>query len=116
MLSKWKSSVVVYVTKNLLQSSFYGSICIQAIVQLWEKNYECTECKPSKWVKSAEFLEKHRKQYHTGEIPLLKCAYANCDQTCGNAGSLKKHINWHKYIEKKRKRRGRTFKKTKATQ
>ena len=68
-----------------------------------EKNYECTECKPSKWVKSAESLEKHRKQYDTGEIPLLKCPYENCDQTCMNAGSLKKHINWHKVIEKKEK-------------
>ena len=58
-------------------------------------------------------MDKHRKQYHTGEIPLLKkCPDENCDQTCVNAGSLKKHIEWHKDIEKKkRKRKGRTFKK-----
>ena len=108
MLSKLKSLSVVFVTKNLLQSSFYRNICTQVIVPLW-KIYECTECKPSKWVTSAESLEKHRKQYHTGEIPLLKCPHENCDQTCVNAGSLKKHIDWHMDIEKKKKKKGKNF-------
>ena len=60
-------------------------------------------------MKSAESLEKHRKQYHTGEIPLLKCPYENCDQTSVNADSLKKHIDWHKDIEKKKKKKGKNF-------
>ena len=47
---------------------------------------------------------------------LLKCTCENCDQTCVNAGTLKKHIEWHKDIGKKRKRKGRIFKKTKAAQ
>ena len=81
-------------------------------MELW-KNYECTECKPSKWIKSAEFLEKHRKQYHTGKIPLLKCTDENCDQTCVNAGSLKKHIECHKVIEKKEKERQEFLKRQK---
>ena len=45
-----------FVTKQLLQKHLYSGNC--AVV---EKNYECTECKPSKWVKSAESLDKHRK-------------------------------------------------------
>ena len=112
-LEKFKCSICSkeFVTKQLLQKHLYSANC--GVV---EKNYECTVCKPSKWIKSAESLEKHRKQYHTGEIPLLKCTYKNCDQTCVDSGSLKKHIEWHKDIEKKRKRKARIFKKTKATQ
>ena len=101
-LEKFKCSFCSkeFVTKQLLKKHLYSANC--AVV---EKNYECTDCKPSKWIKSAESLEKHRKQYHTGEIPLLKCTYQNYDQTCVNAGSLKKHIEWHKDIERKKKER-----------
>ena len=69
-----------------------------------QRTFECIECKPSKWLKSKESLEKHTKQHHTGEIPVLQCAHQNCLQTCVNSNSLKKHIAWHKDIDKKKEK------------
>ena len=64
-------------------------------------------------MKTAESLEKHRKQYHTGEIPLLKCPFEKCGQTGVNSSSLKKHIAWHKDTEKKEKEREEFLKRQK---
>ena len=50
-------------------------------------------------------MEKHTKQHHTGELPVLKCPYQNCQQTCVNSSSLKKHIAWHKDRKKKKERK-----------
>ena len=97
-----------FITKQLLQKHLYSGNCA-----VGEKNYECTDCKPSKWVKTPESLERHRKQYHIGEIPLLKCPYENCGQNCVNSNSLRKHIEWHKDIEKKEKERAEFLKRQK---
>ena len=97
-----------FVTKQLLQKHLYSGTC--SVVQ---RTFECTECKPSKWLKSKKSLEKHTKQHHTGELPVLKCPYQNCQQTCVNSSSLKKHIAWHKDIEKKEKEREEYLKRQK---
>ena len=38
-----------------------------------EKNFECTQCKPSKWFKTSDALVTHGEKYHSREIPLLDC-------------------------------------------
>ena len=67
-LEKFKCSICSkeVVTKWLLQKHLYSVNC--AVV---EKIYECTVNHQNGSI-SAESLEKHRKQYHTGKISFVK--------------------------------------------
>ena len=60
------------------------------------KNVQCDICNPPKPFKYKESLEQHVKKYHTLEIPLIPCEI--CDKQLGSAGSMKKHMVWHRNI------------------
>ena len=89
------------------------------------KTYDCDKCqkkfmgkqlftehlysgeKCNKWVKTKESLDEHIAKYHEHTSQLLDCPYQGCDQKCGNKQALKKHIDWHKDIERKEKERAK---------
>ena len=86
-------------TKQLLQKHLYSGKCNM------EKNFQCDICQ--KWVKTKESLDKHTSTYHDDTSALLDCPYEHCDQKCVNKQSLKRHVEWHKDMEKKEKERAK---------
>ena len=95
--------LIVILAKNLsLQNSYFKNTYIQGKCNL-DKNFQCDICK--KWVKTKDSLDQHMSKYHYDPSVLLDCPYQNCDQKCGNKQSLKRHIDWHKDIQKKEKER-----------
>ena len=84
-------------TKQLLQKHLYSVKCNL------EKNFQCDICK--KWVKTKESLDDHTSKYHDDTSVLLDFPYEQCDQKCGTKQSLKRHVEWHKDVEKKEKER-----------
>ena len=86
-----------FVTKQLLKKHLYSG------KYNLDKNFQCDICK--KWVKTKDSLDQHMSKYHYDPSVLLDCPYQNCHQKCGNKQSLKRHIDWHKDIEKKEKER-----------
>ena len=98
-LEKFKCSICSkeVVTKRLLQKHLYSVNC--AVV---EKIYECT-VNHQNGSNQQNLWKNIGSNIILVKFPLLKCTYQNCDQTCVNAGSLKKHIEWHKDIERKEK-------------
>ena len=86
-----------FVTKQLLQKHLYSGKCNL------DKKFQRDICK--KWVTTKDSLDQNMSKYHYDPSVLLDCPYQNCDQKCGNKQSLKRHIDWHKDIEKKEKER-----------
>ena len=88
-----------FVTKQLLQKHLYSGKCNL------EKNFQCDICK--KWVKTKQSFDEHTSKYHEDTSVLLDCPYKQCNQKCGNKQSLKRHIEWHKDVERKEKERAK---------
>ena len=81
----------------MLQNSYFKNTYIQG--NAIETRIFNVTCK--KWVKTKDSLDQHMSKYHYDPSVLLACPYQNYDQKCGNKQSLKRHIDWHKDIEKK---------------
>ena len=77
-----------FFTQALIKKHLNADTC-----QISEKNFECEECKPSRWFMTNQSLVKHIKVYHTHEIEKFKCGYKECQQLIGSKSALKQHKN-----------------------
>ena len=75
-----------FFTQALLKKHLNADTC-----QISEKNFECEECKPSRWFMTNQSLVKHIKVYNNHEIEKFKCGYKGCKQLIGSKSALKQH-------------------------